>query len=104
MMRHISILCVHVFPHHQGVETASQIRYVTYYERLLRRGLRYPEEVWLRMREINITGVSRVGKGDGSDLSLEVRMGRTGEPVYTYQVVVSMEKLTEIVSPRNIFF
>ncbi len=85
------------------METASQIRYVTYYERLLRRGLRYPEEVWLRVREINITGVSRVGKGDGSDLSLEVRMGRTGEPVYTYQVVVSMEKLTEFVSPSNIF-
>ncbi len=38
------------------METASQIRYVTYYEKLKLRGLKYPEEVWARITEINITG------------------------------------------------
>ncbi len=40
----------------QGVETASQIRYVTYYEKLKLRAIKYPEEVWVKLQEINISG------------------------------------------------
>ena len=56
----------------QGVETASQIRYVAYYEELRLSGRKYPEKVCLRIREIRISGMSTVGRGDGSDLTLEV--------------------------------
>lgn len=44
----------------QGVETASQIRYVAYYERLRKDeaggGREYPEDVEMAVEEINITG------------------------------------------------
>ena len=41
----------------QGVETASQIRYVTYFERLRLEGREYPGDVWVSLQEINITGL-----------------------------------------------
>eukprot|EP00094_Tigriopus_californicus_P011182 TCALIF_10791-PA protein Name:"Similar to TPTE2 Phosphatidylinositol 3,4,5-trisphosphate 3-phosphatase TPTE2 (Homo sapiens)" AED:0.03 eAED:0.03 QI:1078/0.83/0.57/1/0.66/0.57/7/173/580 len=61
----------------QGVETASQIRYVTYFEKL--RNLRqiYPEKIWMKMERMKISGIRRVGAGDGSDLSFQIAMGRT---------------------------
>jgi PTEN phosphatase family protein len=40
----------------QGVETASQIRYVNYFERLQLWGIKYPEPKWLFLEEIRITG------------------------------------------------
>ena len=43
----------------QGVETASQIRYVTYYEQLKERfgdENLYPPTVWMRIEEIKIFG------------------------------------------------
>ncbi len=70
----------------QGVETASQIRYVSYYERLRLLELEHPPQVPVNLKEISITGISSVGKGDGSDLSLEVSVGRGKEPVYTYRL------------------
>ena len=56
------------FPLLQGVETASQIRYVTYYEKLLQRQgkffwtpdawaeIKCPDVVRLKMNKIRITG------------------------------------------------
>ena len=40
----------------QGVETASQIRYVTYYEKLLSMECTYPEPISLQIEKINISG------------------------------------------------
>lgn len=40
----------------QGVETASQIRYVTYYERLKKMKLQYPNDVSVAIKAIQITG------------------------------------------------
>jgi hypothetical protein len=40
----------------QGVETASQIRYVTYYERLKKMKLQYPIDVSVAIKAIQITG------------------------------------------------
>ena len=40
----------------QGVETASQIRYVTYYERLKKMNLQYPVDVSVTIKDIRITG------------------------------------------------
>lgn len=61
----------------QGVETASQIRYVTYFEKL--RNLRhiYPEKIWMKIERMKISGIRSIGEGDGSDLSFQIAMGRT---------------------------
>ncbi len=40
----------------QGVETASQIRYVTYYERLKKMKQQYPIDVSVAIKAIQITG------------------------------------------------
>lgn len=56
----------------QGVETASQIRYVTYFEKLRKLPQKFPQDVWMKIEQIRITGISSVGKGNGSDLSLKV--------------------------------
>ena len=40
----------------QGVETASQIRYVTYYEKLLSMSCTYPDIVSLKIESIHISG------------------------------------------------
>ena len=40
----------------QGVETASQIRYVTYYEKLLSMECTYPDPISLQIEKINISG------------------------------------------------
>ncbi|KFM68010.1 Phosphatidylinositol-3,4,5-trisphosphate 3-phosphatase TPTE2, partial [Stegodyphus mimosarum] len=62
----------------QGVETPSQNRYVGYFQEIKERynGVP-PEEVNLRLRQIRINAVAGVGKGDGSDLSCEVFIGRS---------------------------
>eukprot|EP00095_Tigriopus_kingsejongensis_P001029 maker-scaffold587_size153100-snap-gene-0.27 protein:Tk01029 transcript:maker-scaffold587_size153100-snap-gene-0.27-mRNA-1 annotation:"voltage-sensor containing phosphatase" len=61
----------------QGVETASQIRYVTYFEKLRNLPQIYPEKVWLKLEKMQITGIASIGQGDGSDLSFQISMGRT---------------------------
>ena len=40
----------------QGVETASQIRYVTYYEKLLSMPCTYPDVISLKIESIDISG------------------------------------------------
>ena len=40
----------------QGVETASQIRYVTYYEKLLSMPCTYPDIISLKIESIEISG------------------------------------------------
>ena len=40
----------------QGVETASQIRYVTYYEKLLSMPNKKPDIVTMKLNKIQITG------------------------------------------------
>ena len=45
----------------QGVETASQIRYVTYYEKLLSMPCTYPDVISLKIESINISG-NELGK------------------------------------------
>ena len=61
----------------QGVETASQIRYVKYFEEIfLMKDLKFPKQTWMTLEEIVIYGISSVGKGDASDLSVEVSLGR----------------------------
>ena len=61
----------------QGVETASQIRYVKYFEEIfLMKDLKFPKQTWMTLEEIVIYGISSVGKGDASDLGVEVSLGR----------------------------
>lgn len=67
----------------QGVETASQIRYVTYYEKLKKSGLQYPLDNHVAIKCIQITGLKTVGCGDGSDLHLELCLGRSDSPIFT---------------------
>ncbi|XP_048746156.2 phosphatidylinositol 3,4,5-trisphosphate 3-phosphatase TPTE2-like isoform X2 [Ostrea edulis] len=66
----------------QGVETPSQSRYVEYYEKVKwDLGGNLPPIRKLRISSIRITAIKGVGKGDGSDLSLQVWLGskRSGE-------------------------
>jgi len=62
----------------QGVETPSQNRYVGYFQEVKEKhnGIP-PAEVNLRLRQIKITAVAGIGKGDGSDMSCEVYIGRS---------------------------
>ena len=71
----------------QGVETASQIRYVSYYEKLMRSQgkfpwmpenwaeLKVPDIVPLKIVKICITGINSVGEGNGTDLTIIVQQG-----------------------------
>ncbi|BFZ24272.1 hypothetical protein BsWGS_27311 [Bradybaena similaris] len=65
----------------QGVETPSQSRYVGYYERLKNEFNRQlPPRKVLKLTSIKITGINSVGKGDGSDLFMELR--QDGLPIF----------------------
>ena len=44
----------------QGVETASQIRYVTYFERLKKMNVQYPVDVSVAIKTIEITGLCAI--------------------------------------------
>ncbi|KAK4016065.1 phosphatidylinositol 3,4,5-trisphosphate 3-phosphatase TPTE2 [Daphnia magna] len=65
----------------QGVETPSQSRYVRYYERIKENGGHLPPDKRLHLRKIRMEGISRLGKGDGSDFSVEVYVDRDSSPV-----------------------
>ncbi|XP_013398292.1 phosphatidylinositol 3,4,5-trisphosphate 3-phosphatase TPTE2 isoform X1 [Lingula anatina] len=55
----------------QGVETPSQSRYVGYFEKIKKNfNEELPPDKRLRMTQIKITGITGVGNGDGSDLSM----------------------------------
>eukprot|EP00118_Oscarella_pearsei_P015459 m.139826 g.139826 ORF g.139826 m.139826 type:complete len:227 (+) comp38282_c0_seq1:918-1598(+) len=56
----------------QGVETPSQQRYVEYYETILKNGGLVPDPVPVRVRSLQIEAIKGVGRGDGSDLSLQI--------------------------------
>ncbi|XP_006025847.1 phosphatidylinositol 3,4,5-trisphosphate 3-phosphatase TPTE2 isoform X1 [Alligator sinensis] len=57
----------------QGVETPSQSRYVGYYEIMKNKyGLKLPPERELRIRNIKIHAIRGVGKGNGSDLKVQI--------------------------------
>ncbi|XP_048776038.1 phosphatidylinositol 3,4,5-trisphosphate 3-phosphatase TPTE2-like [Ostrea edulis] len=59
----------------QGVETPSQSRYVGYFERVKKdlNGCQ-PPETKKRITSVKIEGLEGVGNGDGSDLSMEIRV------------------------------
>lgn len=57
----------------QGVETPSQSRYVGYYERVKKDyDGESPPVVTVRITNLKITGINGVGRGDGTDLSMEI--------------------------------
>ncbi|XP_054848457.1 phosphatidylinositol 3,4,5-trisphosphate 3-phosphatase TPTE2-like [Eublepharis macularius] len=59
----------------QGVETPSQSRYVGYYEILKNKyDLKLPPERPLRIKSIKIAAIHGVGKGNGSDLKVQILM------------------------------
>ncbi|KAL8172973.1 UNVERIFIED_CONTAM: hypothetical protein K2H54_036041 [Gekko kuhli] len=59
----------------QGVETPSQSRYVGYYEILKNKyDLKLPPERHLRIKSIKIMAIHGVGKGNGSDLRVQILM------------------------------
>ena len=48
-----------------------------YFEKIfLMKDLKFPKQTWMTLEEIVIYGISSVGKGDASDLSVEVSLGR----------------------------
>ncbi|XP_021359540.1 phosphatidylinositol 3,4,5-trisphosphate 3-phosphatase TPTE2-like [Mizuhopecten yessoensis] len=63
----------------QGVETPSQCRYVEYYEKVKwELDWTIPPVRHLKIKTVNITSIKGVGKGDGSDLSMEVYVPSSG--------------------------
>ncbi|XP_038238604.1 phosphatidylinositol 3,4,5-trisphosphate 3-phosphatase TPTE2-like isoform X2 [Dermochelys coriacea] len=61
----------------QGVETPSQSRYVGYYEILKNKyNLKLPPERRLKIKNIKIYSINGVGKGNGSDLKVQIIMKR----------------------------
>ncbi|XP_060089256.1 phosphatidylinositol 3,4,5-trisphosphate 3-phosphatase TPTE2-like [Heteronotia binoei] len=59
----------------QGVETPSQSRYVGYYEILKNKyNLKLPPERHLRIKSIKVMAIHGVGKGNGSDLRVQILM------------------------------
>ncbi|XP_043388362.1 phosphatidylinositol 3,4,5-trisphosphate 3-phosphatase TPTE2 isoform X4 [Chelonia mydas] len=61
----------------QGVETPSQSRYVGYYEILKNKyNLKLPPERRLKIKNIKIYSINGVGKGNGSDLKIQIIMKR----------------------------
>ncbi|XP_062608219.1 phosphatidylinositol 3,4,5-trisphosphate 3-phosphatase TPTE2-like [Saccostrea cucullata] len=59
----------------QGVETPSQSRYVGYFEKVKKElGGQVPPEKKKRITSVKIEGLEGVGNGDGSDLSMEIRV------------------------------
>jgi len=65
----------------QGVETPSQSRYVGYYEWMKNNRHQLPQETPRLLTSMVVSGVSRVGCGDGSDFTVVVsnRAGRIFE-------------------------
>ncbi|XP_071446337.1 phosphatidylinositol 3,4,5-trisphosphate 3-phosphatase TPTE2-like [Hetaerina americana] len=61
----------------QGVETPSQSRYVRYFEKTLKQwGGSLPLKKNLILRTIKVNQITGVGKGNGSDFSVEISLGR----------------------------
>ncbi|XP_052089729.1 phosphatidylinositol 3,4,5-trisphosphate 3-phosphatase TPTE2-like isoform X2 [Mytilus californianus] len=68
----------------QGVETPSQSRYVGYYENVKKDyDGECPPVINLKITSIKITGINDIGKGDGSDLAMEIYKNK--EKVHTVQ-------------------
>uniref|UniRef100_T1J3Y5 Phosphatidylinositol-3,4,5-trisphosphate 3-phosphatase n=1 Tax=Strigamia maritima TaxID=126957 RepID=T1J3Y5_STRMM len=64
----------------QGVETPSQSRYVGYYEDIKDKlNGQMPEERALKIKMLRITALAGLGKGDGSDFSCEIFIGRNNK-------------------------
>lgn len=62
---------------YQGVETPSQSRYVGYHEHIKDKlDNRLPEEVPLKIKKMKITALAGLGKGNGSDFTCEIFIGR----------------------------
>ncbi|XP_069129990.1 phosphatidylinositol 3,4,5-trisphosphate 3-phosphatase TPTE2-like isoform X2 [Argopecten irradians] len=63
----------------QGLETPSQCRYVEYYEKIKwELDWTLPTARYLKLKTVNITSIKGVGKGDGSDLSMEFYVPSSG--------------------------
>jgi len=57
----------------QGVETASQIRYVGYFERVKAEfDGKLPPSKTLAIKEVKINSIAGVGRGNGSDLTMDI--------------------------------
>ncbi|XP_053141033.1 phosphatidylinositol 3,4,5-trisphosphate 3-phosphatase TPTE2-like isoform X2 [Hemicordylus capensis] len=62
---------------YQGVETPSQSRYVQYYEIVKNKyGRTLPPARSLRIKSVKIYAICGVGKGNGSDLKMQIFMGK----------------------------
>uniref|UniRef100_H2YDZ4 Phosphatidylinositol-3,4,5-trisphosphate 3-phosphatase n=1 Tax=Ciona savignyi TaxID=51511 RepID=H2YDZ4_CIOSA len=60
----------------QGVETASQIRYVGYFEKIKKQyGSHLPPAKKMKISNVTITSILGVGRGNGSDLSMQILSG-----------------------------
>jgi PTEN homologous phosphatase len=57
---------------YQGVETPSQFRYVGYFEIIKAKNIETPEETPLKLISITLNAITGVGKGDGTDFSVEI--------------------------------
>jgi len=68
----------------QGVETYSQIRYVHYFQEIVKQGVIEIPSRPLVIDQINITGLRGVGKGDGSDFSVRISNKILGEKVIEF--------------------
>merc|ERR1719188_2233723 len=69
----------------QGVETYSQIRYVHYFQKLKAQNITKIPSTPLVVKGLKITGLKRVGAGDGTDFSLTIFTG--GEKVLSCKFV-----------------
>lgn len=64
----------------QGVETASQIRYVGYYEQMkYRLGGQLPDPRPLTLKAIRIRGIKNIGLGNGNDFWFNITKGRSNQ-------------------------
>lgn len=81
----------------QGVDTPSQSRYVGYYERLLTHmNSDLPPPTSLRVKQISIFGLPKVGKGDGTDWRLEVYLMR--DKIFDCSLSAPNEQCTQVVT------
>merc|ERR550519_852335 len=56
----------------QGVETYSQIRFVHYFLKMQNEGLKKLPSTPLFVKSISLTGLHKIGVGDGSDFSVSI--------------------------------
>lgn len=62
---------------YQGVETPSQARYIDYFSQIITQfDGKIPEKKTIKLETINIEGISKIGKGNGSDMACIILIDR----------------------------